>query len=422
VKPGRIDGIVNQKPSKEGITRMRYFDRFGWRLLQNSLLASCFLFSSAVAVASDVRGLPESPLMLAQMLESTTEPQPFTSTSPIEMQACRREMELFSRQLGDLMVSLDKLPPSLIGIGFEAAEQIPHFSDAELLMGCEVMRSSRAQGLDLVALREQFGDRERTPGCIGVQTYLGLSALRMVLDAYNNGAQAVCDANSCTNSLEYPFCLVLCIGVAAINAASEVISTRMDVADKCANLVHEEQMEDLRTVSRSGMRSLGVSARSAFEQAAALRQFVVNDEDLKATDDSIVAGFDGGGRQTGRGIGPALSELASAVEQGRSVQRDFERAAVQSRLEDALGSGATYSRMLRPRVHDGLLEDVRELVASRIQAFSEAGGDAQRALQHFRVGDDAFNASNYKGALWSYRRAYLSLRNPATPYGRGSES
>jgi hypothetical protein len=330
-----------------------------------------------------------------------------------EMEACRERMATFSRQLGDLMLSMDKLPPHLTELGWEAATRIPGMSDEQLAAGCDVLQSTSAQALDLEALRTEFESRSRARGCIGVEQYLGILGLRTALDAYNVGIQAICDYTSCPFTgppvFEAPLCQITCIGVAAISISSEVISTRMDVADKCADIEHEEQMALLRanaSVNIPAIWNKSSEVQQIIGEAAAKQ---ADDEDLRGTDDVILQGFDGLSDRSANGIGPALTGLSAAVDDSRSAQVAFEEQAIRNRLENALVTGATYSRMIRPRAFDGLLEEVRELVAERIQAVAASGLPTEAALLAFRQGDTEFNQSAYTEALAAYRRAYLAL-------------
>jgi hypothetical protein len=336
---------------------------------------------------------------------------------------CPERIERFTHDLGQLVLRLDRLPEYATEIGWEAVQRLPDLGPEQQQLFCETLDGPAGRSLDLAALSAEFEVRTRASGCIGVNTYLGILGLRTVLDGIQVGLQAFCDGSSCPSVFppEPPTCGIACAIVPPFGIIGEIISTRMDIADKCANLTHEEQMALMRSASTATVDDISSAVLDVLGLVQDLVTNVVRQVELLQTDDAIVEAFDGLGRsaepETGTvqprvqngPIGPALDQLRGVVEAGRIEQQQFERRAVRARLESALLTGATYSRMLRPRAFDGVLEEIRELVAQRIQAVAAAGGDTSLALQQFRSGDIAFNNAEYRAALTAYRNAYAAL-------------
>lgn len=342
---------------------------------------------------------------------------------------CAKRVEDFTRQLGQLVVSLDRMPSYSTEIGWEAVQQISDLTLDQQNVFCDALDSPAGRALDMDALVGDFGSRSSGPGCIGVSTYYGILGLKTVLDIIEEGLQAFCDGSSCPSSFppEPPTCGIACAIVPPFGIAAEIISTRMDISDNCRFADHYDLMESMRDASADIIDSASDGLDDAADGANAARQRAVQADAFSDAFRGIGPAFDGDGFRgsdgnpdsrapiQSSGIGPALEGLQDIVSAGGIEQQQFERRALRARLENALLTGATYSRMLRPRAFDGVLEEIRELVAQRIQAVSAAGGDTSVALQQFRNGDTAFNKADYRAALAGYRGAYEALGGARRP-------
>ncbi len=292
---------------------------------------------------------------------------------------------------------------------------------------CDALDTPAARSLDVESLSNDFAPRRAGSGCIGVNTYYGILGLRTVLDGVQAGLQAICDASQCPPPGAVPSCTGFCTAVGPFGIFSEILSTRMDISDNCRFADHDELMGFMRDESTDIIDSAGDGVDDAADDASAARQQAAQADEFNAAFSGVGPAFDGTGtsRAAGEpdsrlpiestGIGPALEGLQDVVAAGRIEQQQFERRALRARLENALLTGATYSRMLRPRAFDGVLEEIRELVAQRIQAVAAAGSDTELALQQFRIGDTAFNKSDYRAALAGYRSAYEALGGSQRP-------
>ena len=342
---------------------------------------------------------------------------------------CADRIERFTQDLGQLVVGLDRMPGYATEIGWEAVQQMTDLNRDQQKVVCDALDTPAARSLDVESLSNDFAPRRAGSGCIGVNTYYGILGLRTVLDGIQQGLQAFCDSSSCPSVFppEPPSCGIACAVVPPFGIASEIISTRMDISDNCRFADHSEEMDLLRGESTETIGSLFEGINEAIARAASAYRQAMQAAAFAAAFDDIAPAFDGDGSREpedgtnarapveSTGIGPALEGLQSVVAAGRIEQQQFERRALRARLENALLTGATYSRMLRPRAFDGVLEEIRELVAQRIQAVDAAGGDTTLALQQFRNGDTAFNKSDYRAALSGYRSAYEALGSTRRP-------
>lgn len=326
---------------------------------------------------------------------------------------CQARSEAFLDDLGQLVANMDLSPRSTTELGWDAVQQMRQMDSRERETICEALDSPAGKSLDMTVLTRNLTRDSRASGCIGVQTYLGVLGLRTVLEVAQEFAQAFCDSTSCPDpgSFGVPQCVGACWIPLPLALINEILSARLDIADKCADEDHSDLMAFMRNESIMTFRNAAESATKINNLAGGVSAGAAQEEDLQQTEAAIAAGFDGGTRGFGAGaaVGPALDELQATIESGRLQQQRFERQAVRARLENALATGVTYSRMQRPRAFDGLLEEVRELVAERIRAVSDAGGDVTAALDQFRGGDAQFNDADYRAALNAYRSAYQAL-------------
>lgn len=365
--------------------------------------------------------------MLAWLPVVQAADDPVTALQKEWADPCPQRIEEFTQQLGELAVGLDRMPDYATEIGWEAVQQMTDLTHDQQKVVCDALDTPAARSMDLASLVDDFAARRAGSGCIGVNTYYGILGLRTVLDGIQQGLQAVCDASQCPPPLQVPSCTALCTIVGPFGVFSEIISTRMDISDNCRFADHDEEMKLMREQSADIIDSAGDGVDDAADGANAARQQSAQADTFQNAFSGIGPAFDGvDSRETAgeiesrapiqsTGIGPALEGLQSVVAEGRIEQQQFERRALRARLENALLTGATYSRMLRPRAFDGVLEEIRELVARRIQAVDAAGGDTTPALQQFRTGDTAFNKADYRGALAGYRGAYEALGGTQRP-------
>jgi len=332
------------------------------------------------------------------------------SENVVERLQCRQDFDRFMRDVGDLILTLDGIPDYLREVGWALPQTGLDFTEEQLLLACEAMRMAGGQNLPIRQLVDANLDREEL-SCFTTQTALILIAVRTVLDALAGAGQALCDFSSCGLPPPAPpaQCNIKCLAPVPFYLASEVISLRLDNNDKCSNFDHEQLMSGFRSGLENTLSALVLNTGTLAANVTAAHQSAATSEDLSDTEELINEGFDGEGGRDALAIGPAFESLLIGIDQAQADRRDFEDSALHSRLETALVSGATLSRMIRPRSFGGLLEEVRELVASRIQAFLASGADVEVALADFRQGDQAFNQAEYGPSLEFYRSAYLSL-------------
>jgi len=340
----------------------------------------------------------------------------------------------FTGGLRDLAIHMDGLPVHVRAIAIEAVDLM----ETELAIAeeqlCQLLESPAGKRVRLDELSRTFRDRGlpggggSVPGCMSLEAYQALVGLKSILEIGAQISQAICDGASCPEPFTPLSCFYSCVATGPILAITAVFQLRMDRADKCADLEHEIEMAGMRESSRQTIFQASNSAATANSVASNTTTDSASESDLSRASQEVLVGFDGAtrldqdGRSGERGggggggggrapdaIGPGLESLNAAVGAQQAEQAVFEREAVLARLEAALASGVVYSRMQRPRTFGGLLDEVRELVALRIQATQSAGGDTTGALEAFRSADQAFNLTDYRGALAGYRRAYVEL-------------
>jgi len=335
----------------------------------------------------------------------------------------------FTVGLRDLAIHMDGLPGHVRAIAIEAVDLM----ETELAIAekelCQLLESPAGKRVQLDELRRTFRERGlpggggSVPGCMSIEAYQALVGLKSILEIGAQISQAICDGASCPEPFTPLSCFYSCVATGPILAITSVFQLRMDRADKCADLEHEIEMAGMRDASTLTIFNAASSASNASNVARNTTTDSASESDLSRASQDVLVGFDGGTRfdQVGRfakdgsdgrapdAIGPGLESLSAVVAAQQAEQAIFEREAVLARLEAALASGVVYSRMQRPRRFGGLLDQVRELVALRIQATQSAGGDTVAALAAFRSADQAFNLADYRGALAGYRQAYVEL-------------
>lgn len=351
----------------------------------------------------------------------------FLATECADPGTARARVGAFTDGLADLVIHLDGLPRSTLEIALDAVEQVA--ADSRGFEGrlCEVLESPAGRRVRLDELRQEFRRRFTisnggVPGCIGLNSYQALVGLKTILDIAAEITQAFCDGTSCPEPFTPLSCFYSCFPTAPLLTLSATFQFRMDRADKCADLEHEIEMAGLRESTSQLVLKASNSASAASTLASSTFTNSATEAALSGASAALAEAFDGGTRASGapEAIGPGLDGLNAAVAAQQAEQADFERKALQARLEAAMASGVVYSRMQRPRQYGGLLDQVRELVALRIQSTQAAGGDTTAALDAFRAGDAAFNAGDYRGALGGYRAAYVALgESPSTGTSKG---
>lgn len=335
--------------------------------------------------------------------------EPLTGDCAIAARAQDR-VGRFSDDVVELIPRLPGVSPEMAALGVEAAARIRELPGPGATALCSVLDSPAGRSLGPAALSESLGARRAADNCLSTASYSALLGLKTIVDIAAELAQAYCDGSACPLPLEPPSCSISCAAPLVLNVVSEFFQLPMDLSNKCSLAKHEDEMGDMREDSGEKLVRARSSALESDALARATRTGSADEASLVETADRVAEAFDGSTRGTGgEGIGPGLDRLEETVALSSAQQVEFERLAIRSRLENALSSGVTYSRMQRPRQYDGLLEEVRELVADRIQAVETSGQDVTAAVAAFRSGDLAFNAGDFRDALNGYREAYAAL-------------
>lgn len=331
--------------------------------------------------------------------------------------AARERVEGFSTGLQDVLVNLDGLPPYLAQLGVDAAAQLRDPALTDMQQVCAVLEGDLGARLNLDQLRTQLRAPRGSRSCLDASVYFGLMGTRTVIQIIGEITQAICDSSSCPLPLEPPVCAGFCANTAPFYIVAEVIDTVLSVDDKCGVTAHEEESARMRDLTRFRLLLAGRSLVDALSLAGTVGRDSADEEDLNDTMQAVATGFGAMGRfetptAGSPAIGPELERLGTRLATEEDGQRSFEQQVLHGRIEGALSSGTTYSRMLRPAEFGGILDEVREVVAGRIQDVQSTGQNIAGALAFFRSGDLNFNAGDFPAALASYRAAYAALGAP----------
>lgn len=315
---------------------------------------------------------------------------------------------------------LDGGPESARRVAVEAVAGLRELPEENQQALCRTLERSGTSVESLDELTRDLRSARSPSGCIGLQTYRAILGVETVFLALQAAAQGFCDASSCYNPLTGPpRCQFVCVVPGAFANAVEIIATRRDISDKCADETHEDLMDDARASSRSLLDGILEGIGSAVDASNETAQGSATEEELSQTAETAAAGFDGASVRGagGSGIGPRLASLESALAESTELQRRFEAEALEARIEAVIIDQLAVNRLQLPMAQGGLLERLRETVAGRIQSADQVGLPIDVALVAFRTGDAAFNDARFKDAYAAYVSAYQALDPTRSGHG-----
>lgn len=280
---------------------------------------------------------------------------------------------------------------------------------SELL--CDRLREQPTVFGELAAARNALAAPD---SCFSNALYVALLSVQHVLSGIVTLLEANCSALACAppQPTGPPPCVIGCAALPAAQIVLLPIELTLALDDKCSFGVHEELMGEVRTVAPQWLASLRNSLNNALTAAADLQSDGAQEPALEEHNSAINEGFDGGGANlaAAAGLDRQAADLDAAVRAQIATQRAFEALSLEATVESLLADPSGAVNLLQiPSAFGGLLEQLREVVAARIQDFTALGRDTSRALAFFRAGDLAFNAGQNKAASGLYQQAYAAL-------------
>lgn len=326
-----------------------------------------------------------------------------------------QEVDDLAAALRAFVVDEDRLEPAARQLAIEVVGELSALPVAQKQQICSDLDAAGVGARTIEEINQAIAreaGRSRAPsGCIGLETYRAILGVETVFLSLAQAAQGLCDATACYDPFDTPgLCAVFCVPPPVLNGAAEIIATRRDISDKCADETHEDLMDAARADGGLFFARLSASVNAARLAAVLASDNGASDEDLQDVGDEVEDRFDGtGGRAASNGIGPDLDALTVALASSAQQQRDFEREAIETRIEAAIIQALPVSRLQLPASQGGLLERVRETVAGRIQSAAQVGLPVEGALQAFRQADRAFNEARFKDAYAAYIQSYGAI-------------
>ena len=255
------------------------------------------------------------------------------------------------------------------------------------------------------------GNTKSNSECFDNGRYITLTGLSAALRVVQGSLQVVCDLANCDDGFDGFFaCLALCAGPAAIGIADVGIQHALTLDDKCSGAEHERWMSNLRNQTADIVPSLGdVVANNTIPQLNRISRDSVTNDDIDALNATIRSGFGATRGSQKNGVQNTLSQLLLQIQQGLQQQANQEEQSMRLFIERSLASRSNINTLQRPARFDGLLDEVREVVAASIQSADQAGIKVDDALAQFRQGDGAFNSGKYQLAYTLYRNAYSQV-------------
>lgn len=322
-----------------------------------------------------------------------------------------QEVEDLASALQQFVVSGERFEPASRQLAIEVIGELAALPDPQKQQICGDLAAVGLSARTLEEINREL-DRTRAPsGCIGLETYRAILGVETVFLSFGQATQGLCDATACYDPFDTPgLCSAFCVPPSIWNGAAEIIATRREISDKCADETHEDLMDGARSDAGLFFLRLSASVNAARVAAAQASDTGASDEELQGVGEEAEAQFDGAaGRTAINGIGPGLDALTMALASSAEQQRDFEREAIEARIETVIIQALPVSRLQLPASQGGLLERVRETVAGRIQSAAQVGLPVEGALQAFRQADLAFNEARFKDAYAAYIQSYGAI-------------
>jgi hypothetical protein len=335
---------------------------------------------------------------------------------------CSLDPNVQRAELVGLALRYDTLSVQLGDLGYEGAEAL-HANAVEMLAKlaqlepepanklCQLLNEN-ANLLAIPAQLDQIVTVARTNHLQAASNCLSLpdSAWNAIyvntqaLQATATFASGLCGATECVS--------FICVGTCAIagiaQSAALVGQAVLDRADYCGSI------ETAQTTEKFSKDS-----KTALDLSVANLDIIVPRTDLalstRATQLQVLAtslrsdrGFDK--------LANLINDLKVTTVSQTTVNQTSGDSARKQLIETALLSLAPNGliSLQLPASKGGLLEQVREQIASTIQIYRGLGVDVSAALVLFGAGDAALNARNYKLAYAKYRDAYRTITTTAT--------
>ncbi len=329
---------------------------------------------------------------------------------------CPADHQSRINNLSDFLARIDRTSTDFGDMGIESVEGL-HANTTELLSHLSQFGPEQSQQLcesiasvpEMAAIPENLeeilaqtqGKGMRAVGCVELpeSAWNALFITAQSLQQASIVAGGVCGATEC-----FPLvCSVPCIFKGIADSAALVAEAALDRADYCGTISLDETLNGFAADSKSALDSAETRLDVIVPRIDAALSSRVSQVQL----DAAKARMNSGVRSVREAIeGIRLTSQAQAVQQQQS-SGNMRRQLIESSLQDP-GDGAPVTLFL-PASRGGLLETVREQIASTISTYRNLGVDVTAATALFAAGDAALNMQDYKQAYSSYRDAYRNV-------------
>ncbi|MCB1607873.1 MAG: hypothetical protein KDI71_12935 [Xanthomonadales bacterium] len=307
-------------------------------------------------------------------------------------------------------------------LGQDAVAKLRHADVAAVEQICAFL-SARP---DLPHLLAQAAAVDRSESeCLSRGAFFARMGVVRALDTLTHVADGFCDAASCLSSfLTGPLCVGLCVPPPTLRLISAPIELDLTIDDQCGVSEHELWMSRTRVQVVDATTEISEQLGFSIGGIVDVAREIITEPAVDSFRSLIEGGFRSGATQlegSSAGVNSQLADLRLSIDANAQQLAANEADALAQLIEQTLAGEAIIHLLLLPPSAGGMLVEVRELVATRLAALSDGGAPVDAALEHFRRGDQSYNAARYLDAYQAYRDAYKALQAlPVAKIGRAS--
>ena len=322
----------------------------------------------------------------------------------------QRVTQALAADLDLLFEDLGSRYPDVGLVGRDAVRNLQSLDSAATRQICMTVGSHETLTSLLSESLQQSGSKSSSE-CFDNSRYITLTGLSTAFRVVGGTLQVVCDQADCDGGFDGFFeCLAFCISPGVFAISDVGIQHALTLDDKCSGAEHERWMANMRSQTADIVPTLGaVVNNNAIPKLNRISKDSVTNDDIDALNETLVAGFGATRGQQKAGVQNTLDQLLLQIREGAQQQASQEEQSMRLFIERSLASRVSINTLQRPARYDGLLDEVREVVATSMQSAEAAGIKIDAALNQFRMGDQAFNASKFQLAYGFYRNAYVEV-------------